>query len=143
MAARSPRLVESPALDALFNELDRLRAEDLLRLEAAWRSIDMPAHEKAWAAIRKVAIRERLSDEIEEVRQRALTWMGYDAVPYRYLDPNPGWVGIKASAAQAIADAAVAVALGDRLEPAARETLLSPWEGSAADSPPGRHRRAR
>jgi hypothetical protein len=129
MAARSPRLVESPALDAFFARLDRLDREELLRMRAAWRSIDMQTHERAWADIRKVGIRERLSDEIEEVRQRALAWATYDAVPYRYLDPDPMWVEGKMQTAEAIVDAAIAVALGDRLAPAARETLLAPWHG--------------
>jgi hypothetical protein len=129
MSARPPRLVESPALDVFFARLHRLDREELLRMQAAWRSIDMQTHERAWADIRKVGIRERLSDEIEEVRQRALAWATYDAVPYRYLDPDPMWVEGKMEAAEAIVDVAIAVALGDRLAPAARETLLSPWLG--------------
>jgi hypothetical protein len=129
MSDRPVKLVESRELDAFFNRLDRLDHGELLRLRAVWRSIPMDSHEKAWAEIRKVGIRERLSDEIEEVRQRALAWTAHDAVPYRYLDADPTWVQAKMDAAEAIVDAAIATALGDRLAPASRKTLLAPWPG--------------
>jgi hypothetical protein len=134
MSDRPLRLVETNALDAFFHRLDHVGQEELMRMQAVWRSIDRRTHEKAWAEIRKAGIRGGLSDEIEEVRERALGWTTYDAVPYRYLDANPTWIQAKADAAEAIVDAAIAVALGDRLDADARETLLAPWSGVAPSS---------
>jgi hypothetical protein len=127
MSDRPLRLVETNELDSFFRRLDRLDIQELLRMRAVWHSIGMPEHEKAWAEVRKAGIRAGLSDEIEEVRVRVLDWTTYDAAPYRYLDSNPMWIQAKAEAAEAIVDAALGIALGDRIDARARETLLTPW----------------
>lgn len=124
---RNPDLVNSEELDRFFDVLDRVRDADLMRLKAVWRSIDRQAHEDAWAVVRVVGASHDLGEEIDKVRSRALAWVTHDNMPYRYLDGNPMWMQYKAEAAEAIVDAAIAVALGDRLDARTRATLLAGW----------------
>ena len=123
----SPDLVHSEELDRFFDSLDRVGDTELMRLKAAWHSIDRQAHEGAWAVVRVVSASHNLEAEIDKVRGRALAWVSHDAMPYRYLDGNPMWMQYKAEAAEAIVDAAIAVALGDLLDERTRATLLTAW----------------
>jgi tellurite resistance protein len=126
---RNLDLADSEEMDRFFDQLDRMGEAELMRLRAAWLSIDRQAHEDAWAVVRVVCASGDLDEEIEKVRDRALTWVRYDGMPYRYLDGNPMWMQHKADAAEAVVDAAIGVALGDRLDRRTRATLLAAWAG--------------
>jgi hypothetical protein len=121
-------LVDSDEMLDLFERLDRLNREQLMSMGAIWQSTDRRAHEEAWATVRAVGAREGLSKEIDRVRKKALAWStrGSDAFPYT-LNVDLMWQQVKMEAGEAIVDAALATALGSRLDGQTRETLLGPW----------------
>jgi hypothetical protein len=121
-------LVDTPEMDGFFERLDHTNREQLLSMRAAWHSMTKQEHEEAWAAVRAVGDRAGLSKEIGRVRNKALAWSsrGSNSVPF-YHDDDTGWLQIKMDAGEAIVDAALAIALGRRLDRAARDVLLGPW----------------
>ena len=123
-----PNLLDTAEVAAFFERLDHLSEVQLLGLRATWRSTSREAHEEAWAAVRAVGDRDDLSKEIDRIRNRALAWSrrGSNTIPYRISD-DITWQQIKGEAGEAVVDAALAIALGDRLEAGPRKTLLEPW----------------
>jgi hypothetical protein len=121
-------LVETDEMDAFLAWLDRLDDAQLMGLRAAWRSTSHRDHEKAWAAIRAVGRSQGLTREIDRVRDRVLAWSthgnnmpamsGLDRLVSDEIRPDAG---------EAIVDAALAVALGPRLDERTREVLMGPW----------------
>jgi hypothetical protein len=105
-----------------------LNQVQLLALQAAWRSISDEDHHSAWVGVGVVGSLDGLTKEIHRVRNRALAWAarGSNAAPYRG-NADYGWLQVKGEVGEAVADAAVAVALGSRLDEESRETLLAPW----------------
>ncbi len=124
-----PNPLDSDELNAYFDALDHLDGVELLRMSAAWRSVTKSTHEEAWAAVRAVGARYGLSKEIDWVRKRAMAWAsrGNNSIPYTINDTET-WATVKLQAEEAIVDAALAVALGDRLDEQARATLLATWD---------------
>jgi hypothetical protein len=126
--------LDSDAIDAFFGALDRLDMERLTRLRSAWHSITREAHEAAWAEVNAVAAEEGLSWQIDRLRNRALAWTQRGSPsPGRSLPDYQIWIETKIGAAEAIVDAALAVALGDRLGASTRTVLLGPWIGVAGE----------
>jgi hypothetical protein len=121
-------LLDTDEMAVYFEQLDHLDEGQLLGLRAAWHATAREVHEEAWAAVREVGAREGLSKEIDRVRNRALAWAwrGSNTIPYRISD-DITWLQIKHDAGEAIVDAALAVALGSRLDPRTREILIGPW----------------
>ncbi|MGD0018473.1 MAG: hypothetical protein ABSD62_04395 [Candidatus Limnocylindrales bacterium] len=121
-------LVDTEEMAGFFERLDHLNQAQLLGLRAAWRSTGREVHEEAWAAVRAVGDREGLSKEIDRVRNRALAWAsrGSNTIPYR-ISNDITWQQIKNDAGEAIVDAALAVALGGRLDADTRQVLIGPW----------------
>ncbi|MFI5259744.1 MAG: hypothetical protein ACHQ01_09075, partial [Candidatus Limnocylindrales bacterium] len=78
-----------------------------------------------------VGAREGLAGEIARVRNKALRWAtrGNNSIPYQLVD-DLDWLQIKADAGEAIVDAALAVALGSRLDDETRARLIGPWIGT-------------
>ena len=129
---RGPRgrvnLVETEEMAAFFEQLDHLNLEQLRVMRAAWRSTSREAHEDAWTTVRSIGAREGLTREIDRVRNRALAWAsrGSNTIPYRISD-DVTWMETKIEAGEAIVDAALAVALGSRLDADCRNVLIGPW----------------
>ena len=125
---RGVDLIDTPEMDAFFEQLDHLNEAQLLGLRAAWQAISLAAHQGAWAAVRAVGVAEGLTKEIDRVRNKALGWAsrGTNVAPYTLSDPIT-WQQTKLEAGEAIVDAALAVALGSRLDAAHREVLIAPW----------------
>jgi hypothetical protein len=125
-----PNLVDTEEMEAFFAKLDHLNQEQLLALRAAWQATSRQAHEDAWTVVRTVGAREGLRKEIDRVRNRALDWAthGDDLVPYNRPAATETWQQVKMEAGEAIVDAALAVALGDRLDEGTRATLLAAWD---------------
>ena len=121
-------LLDTDDMAAFFERLDHMNQEQLMSLRAAWHGIGRDAHEEAWAAVRAVCERDGLTREVDRVRNKALNWTtrGSNAIPYR-ISNEPTWIQIKIEAGEAIVDAALAIALGNRLDAAARGTLIGPW----------------
>jgi hypothetical protein len=121
-------LLDTMEMDAFFERLERMNRIQMLSLRAAWQAVSPLQHETAWAAVRAVGDREGLTDAIASVRAEALGWSrrGYDLISYQMNDETTA-LQIKMDAGEAIVDAALAVALGDRLDDATRDTLLGPW----------------
>jgi len=114
-------------MDVFFERLDRLNKLQLLAMRAAWHSIGRGEHEEAWTAVREIGARDGLAREIDRVRDKAMTWAlrGTNSIPY--WGDNDDQVFVKGEAREAIVDAALAVALGSRLDASSRDVLLGPW----------------
>ena len=121
-------LRDTEELAVFFQRLDHLIEEQLLGMRAAWHATSREAHEEAWAAVRAVGVRDGLTKEIDRVRNKALGWAsrGSNSIPYR-LNNDDTWLQIKIEAGEPIVDAALAIALGSRLDEATREVLIGPW----------------
>jgi hypothetical protein len=122
-------------LDAFLGSLDHLGEVEILAMTAAWRSVDRSTHERAWAAVRAVGERDGLSDEIGRVRDLAMAWAtrGSNTPPYQ-VNNEPTWAREKLDAQEAVVDAALAIALGDRLDRRTSDGLLAPWNRASATS---------
>ncbi|MGA2512637.1 MAG: hypothetical protein ABSG37_03360 [Candidatus Limnocylindrales bacterium] len=120
-------LVDTPEMAVFFERLDRMDKIQLLAMRAAWQSTSHQAHEYAWAAVREIGARDGLAKELDRVRDRAMTWVlrGTNSIPY--WGDNDNRVLVKGEASEAIVDAALAVALGSRLDGSTRSILLGPW----------------
>jgi hypothetical protein len=120
-------------LDAFFDSLDHLGEIELLAMAAAWRSVDRATHGRAWAAVRAAGDRDGVSDEIGRVRDLALAWAtrGSNVPPYQ-INNEPTWAREKLQAQEAVVDAALAIALGDRLDHRTSDELLAPWKRARA-----------
>jgi hypothetical protein len=121
-------LVDAPEMAAFFEQLDHLREGQLLAMRAAWRATGRGDHEDAWAAVRAVGARDGLTREIDRVRNKALAWTTRSSNSIPYLNNvDRAWHELKTEAGEAIVDAALAVALGGRLDEGARDVLIGPW----------------
>jgi hypothetical protein len=113
-----------------FGGLDRLDQGQLMALRAAWSAVDQAQHEDAWAVVRAVGEGQGLTREIGRVRDTAMAWTtrSRNAVPY-YQGGNDEmvWQQLKIEAGEAIVDAALAIALGFRLDGATHDLLMGPW----------------
>jgi hypothetical protein len=123
---RGVDLVDTPEMYAFFARLDRLNEAQLMAMRAAWLSGDRRTHEDVWKAIRIVGKRDGLTKEIGRVRDKAMAWAtrGTNSVLYTVID-FPRQMRIEAGGA--LVEAALAVALGDRLDAQTHEILIAPW----------------
>lgn len=121
-------LLDTEEVAAFFARLDHLNEAQLLGMRAAWHGTSREAHQDAWAAVRAVGAANGLTKEIDRVRKKALGWAsrGSDVAPYTLTD-DIAWRQTKMEAGEAIVDAALAVALGSRLDEGARNVLIGPW----------------
>jgi hypothetical protein len=126
---RSVDLVDTEAMDAFFDRLDHLNEVGLLNMRAAWNGTSHTDHEDAWTAVRAAGALYGLTDEIERVRKKALAWSarGSNMAPEVRIGQVQNWSVIKMEAGEAIVDAALAVALGDRLDERHHDLLIGPW----------------
>jgi hypothetical protein len=126
---RGVDLLDMPEMAAFFERLDRVNQEELLALRAAWQATHRQEHEYAWNAVRVVGVDQGLSKEIGRVRDAAMAWSrrASDVIPYVFLADVLSWQQIKMEASEAIVDAALAVALGDRLDARVHDILIEPW----------------
>jgi len=120
-------------LDAFFDRLDRLNDVQLLSMAAAWHAIDRATHAQAWARVREAGVRDGVSGEIGKVRDMAMSWAarGSNVPPYQVQD-EPTWQRKKLEAQEAVVDAALAIALGTRLDHRTSDILLGPWKRASA-----------
>jgi len=129
-------LLDTQEMAVFFERLDRLHQEQLMAMRAAWRATSREAHEEAWTAVREVGVREGLSREVDRVRKKALAWASRGSSSTYYgRNEDVLWQEVKLDAGEAIVDAALAVALGGRLDEATRAVLMGPW--LAATEAPG------
>ena len=134
-------LLDTPEMNVLFLRLDRLNEGQLLALKAAWHAVSQAEHEEAWAAVRAVIASEGLDKEIDRVRGAALAWTNRasDIAPYSTSGrPDRMLTQIKREAGAAVVDAALATALGARLDGAAYDTMMGPWRSALDLDEPGR-----
>jgi hypothetical protein len=133
--SKTEDLSETEAVDRFIDSLDHLDQDQLMVLHASWRAVDPAVRGDAWAQVRAVAARQGLTKGVGRVRDRAMSWAtrGADLVPYNFhLDDM--WLQLRQESAPAIVDAAIAVALGDRLDEATRDVLLGPWLRASEES---------
>lgn len=119
-------------LEDFLDSLDFLNEAQLLNLAASWEARDTRAHGDAWTQAVACAAVSGLTAAMEEAREAAMTWAirGTNA-PWPYgLPMEDTWLQIRRQAAPALADAAVVMVLGGRLDEATRAGLLGPWLGA-------------
>ena len=135
---REVDLLNTADMDDFFDRLDRINESGLLGMRTAWKAIDRAEHEDAWTAVRAVGARDRLNGEIERVRKKAIDWAsrGSNMAPEVRIGQVQNWQLIKMDAGEAIVDAALAVALGSRLDERYRATLMGPWLGATQGNRP-------
>jgi hypothetical protein len=123
---RGVNLLDTPQMDTFFERLEGMNQAEVQALTVVWHSVSKQQLEDAWLEIRAIGAREALSKEIDRVRDRALdeATRGTNNVPGAVMD-LPRQTRIEAG--PAIVDAAVAIALGTRLDPVTRELLMAPW----------------
>ena len=120
-------------LDAFARALERVSVEDLPLYVARRRQ---PRHRRAVEAAELVAIEHGLAEPVRAAREALLdgvlrelangqfrVWVGGVA-----MAPNLGPVDERVRIAQSVSEAATAVALGDRLDPAVHDELLGLWD---------------
>jgi hypothetical protein len=123
-----PARIEAETLDDFFDSLDFLDETQLLELAASWKARDTRAHEDAWTQAVACAAVGGLTTAMEEARGAALSWATRGTnVPWPYGRMEDMWLDLRRGAGPALADAAVAMVLGHRLDEAARAVLLGPW----------------
>ncbi len=120
---------EGAELDRFLASLDGLGETDLLNLAAGWNGVDRSARDDAWTAALAAAAKAGLTEAVQKARRSALDWATRGT---NFPWPDAGYMEnmkaqIRRGAAPALADAAVALALGDRLDPQSADTLLGPW----------------
>jgi hypothetical protein len=123
---RGVNLLDTPQMDTFFERLEGMNQAEVQALTVVWHSVSKQQLEDAWLEIRAIGAREALTKQIDRVRDKALdeATRGTNNVPYTVMD-LPRQTRIEAG--PAIVDAAVAIALGNRLQPATRELLMAPW----------------
>jgi prolyl oligopeptidase PreP (S9A serine peptidase family) len=127
---RGVDLLDTEEMGDFLGSLDHLNQAQLMALRAGWRATSQEDHEVAWGAVRAVADARGLSKEIGRVRDTAMAWTtrSRNAVPfYQGGNDEMVWQQIKIEAGEAIVDAALAIALGDRLDDATHDVLIGPW----------------
>ncbi len=136
-------------VDAFIRRLDRLDQGQLLALRAAWRAIPRETHEEQWALVRGIAKSHRIEADVDGVRERAMHWAmrGDNRPPLYHIAMDDEMAGqIRATAAAAIVDAALALTLREWLPRGAYAVLAGPWESVvgplAAVAPSSRSRRS-
>jgi hypothetical protein len=125
-------------LDSFLARLDHLDQSQLLALRASWHAISAETHESAWEAVRGVAKAQKLQADVDLIRDSAMHWAtrGDNRPPIYHLAMDDEMLNqIRSGAAEAIVDAALAVALGPWLPPDARATLIGPWERAVGPLP--------
>jgi hypothetical protein len=126
---RGVNLVDTDEMDAFFDRLNRMDESGLMRMRAAWTSIENQRHQDAWTAVRAAGARDGLAGEIERVREKAIAWAsrGSNMAPEVRIGQSQNWQVIKMEAGEAIVDAALGLALGSRLDSASHDVLMEPW----------------
>jgi hypothetical protein len=127
---RGVDLLDTPEMGNFFGSLDRLNQAELMALRAAWQATSQEEHEAAWSAVRDAADADGLSKQIGRVRDTAMAWTtrSRNSVPfYQGGNDEMVWQQVKIEAGEAIVDAALAIALGDRLDDATHDVLIGPW----------------
>ncbi len=135
-------LAESPAVDEIFDRLSYLGGVQLLAMAAGRKGTEGPALDGARARAKAVAAQAGLGEGLARVRDRALHWASQPEPRYAYASAgmaNPLWDDARPAAAQAIVDAATAVALGRRLDATAYDLLIEPWRRATAVEPERPH----
>lgn len=125
---REQDLVDTPQMAAFFDMLAHLNAVQFLAMRAAWHALDRKSHEDAWATVRAVGARDGLTRSIDRVRSEARSWAirGSSSYPYATTNNDITSQQLRMEACEAIVDAALAVALGNRLDPESHDILIEP-----------------
>jgi hypothetical protein len=127
-------LLDTDAMDDLFERLERMNEVELLAMRAAWHSANAQDHEDAWTAVKAVGASEDLTDEIDRVRDVAMAWAssGSNIAPQVLIGQIQNWHAVRAQASEAIVDVALAVALEGRLDQRHYDVLIWPWLSAMA-----------
>ena len=142
--ARIRSIEDDAVLLAYLDAIAHLDQQQTRRLAAAWRAIDPPDRERAWAAVRAHTARTGRERVLADVRTAIEDWgRAAGGSPWTWsfgtmTDVDRG--NLRRSAMPALLDGAAAVLARDALDAADREALAGPWEAATsptlADEPP-------
>jgi hypothetical protein len=130
-------LLDTKEMTDFFDKLDHLNQEQLLSLAASWEAREKLPHRDALTQAVAAAGELGLTAQMEEARDEAMRWALRGPSDLWAVTLQDERLQIWRQAAPALADAAVAIALGNRLNDGARALLLEPWvsavEGAVQD----------
>ncbi len=116
------------SVEEFLESLDELLDVQLLEIHATWRRTDPRARERAWTAAAAAAARSGLTERLGQVREAATQWATRSPTgPWLYSFNDMGRADMRRQAAPALADAAVALLLGDHLDEKSGDVLIAPW----------------
>jgi hypothetical protein len=122
------------AIEDFFRSLDSLNEGQILGLAAAWEDREKSPYQDAVAQALVCAEESGLTAQLEKARAAVVQWATCIAsdrwAPGTALPDARLSLQVRRQAMVALADAAVAIVLGDRLDDASREILLNPWLGA-------------
>ena len=119
-------------VEEFLESLDELLDVQLIEIHATWRGTDPQARERAWTAAAVAAAGSGLTERLGKVREAAIQWATRSPTgPWLYSFNDMGRADMRRQAAPALADAAVALLLGDLLDEKSGEVLIAPWLRSA------------
>lgn len=123
----SAKPLQTAEISAFFDQLDRLNQEQLLSLAASWQAREILPHQDALTQALAVAGEFGLTAQMEEARDQTVRWALQGPSDLWAVTLQDERLQLRRQAAPALADAAVAITLGDRLNDGARALLLEPW----------------
>ena len=124
--------LQTAEIAAFFDQLDRLNQEQLLSLGASWQAREKLPHQDALTQAVAAAGEFGLTAQMEEARDQAVRWALHGPSDLWAVTLQDERLQLRRQAAPTLADAAVAIALGDRLNDGARALLLEPWANAIA-----------
>jgi hypothetical protein len=116
---------ETTDVEALLAELPDLDDAQLMSIIAAWENADPELRSRALRVLREKETSARLGQAQRSV-DAVSHWANTPELPIGSA-PDVLRSDLRRRAAPALSNAAAAMALGDALDPATRDVLLSPW----------------
>jgi hypothetical protein len=120
-------LLDTEQMADFLDKLDHLNQEQLLSLAASWGAREKLPHRDALAQAVAAAAEFGLTAQMEEARGAAVRWALRGPSDLWAVTLQDERLQPRRQAAPALADAAVAIVLGGRLNDWARALLLEPW----------------
>ncbi len=130
-------------LDEFLRILPYLDAAELMSIGAAYRASDPDERDKARAEASALAKRRGVDDKIRDVQSSIVQWAGSDIarsqlLTFENVRASTSMLGdVRQDNIPPLLDAAMALILGETLEPSTREVLLAPFASTVEDGEDG------
>lgn len=130
-------------LDVILDRVRTLDPEQTRVIHAAWESGDAALRRQAWQHGKQALAAAGLEDAYREASGVVRRWVGDSAsgqaalalgMDRAYVDQNR--LDLRIAAAPALLDAILAALVGNRLDSAERDELLTPWREATGEPAP-------